>query len=1077
MDLDVEQIASDIINLLIQPNTEPRKFKEIEDRFESNYDKLSSYMPKEQLLDSVGTFAVIKLFRGLKAKDELKVLTLKEFRNYLNKSDKIEINQKRSFSLKGFYYFFQGDFKQSVKYFDNARDIDPYYLPHILGKGLVEYQRKDYRSALGYFKQVFQFYRHVVPKSAYIMGLCYLNINKLELAEKCFNYMIKHNLGNLSENHAGIAIIKQKLSDVDGYYQALVGAFRSSSTVYNVNTALGLAEHYFFKKDFDKTAKLTKIGIKLADDIMSDYKNFDKSGRNDYNELRSRLSYMLGFIEQSKANQEGLTEAYKLYKSALQSNSMNYAAQFGLAQILYYQRNYTEANECLEIITTKLPEHVCRDCYTLIPHVLMRLNKEQKAYEAFDKVMKYFPNNQNVLVDYVSYLEVSNPKKALATYEKILECSTEDKLEPEILNNMAVTFIQNKNYEKALSILERAKSALNSNTEDVNKLKALNLIVDYNIARIYHKQHLISRAISIYKDIIDKNPLFYECYLHIASIHAQNQDTAAFNDTINTALYICYKTLSASKIEFPFYLQVTQLIKNSSFNEALDHMSKIKRQDTFILLFRATVLYNFVAHNRSNVNEAKKHIRHAAELCSMILRNKEETNNIYAANMVGCLLAERGRINDSLKIFHSFQDVVDINSPLLYNLALAEYIAGNYEKGLIIIESPKSYYKLKYEIVCALMNLMVEKYAQAEKVLKYRYLREPSLASLYNYVACLHKRIKDLFTKKEAKIEDVDILKENLTFCEKVFNFINHAISPKVATALNNSIDKAEIERRKFFDLKKHCEKQVFFLQQNQENYHKMMEKELEKRQQIKASQENRRYIMELKANEVTREVQQIQQIQLSKEELMELRAKEAMKMAESMMQDIKVQQLEIRQPAKKIKKEKVRSDDDDEDNIPIAKDKKAKRVSKKIQKKKPDSRIKYEESDEDSFIAGNISESEESRDEKPYEEGDFSDDNSQQAVYDPLHNYVQNEKKGTAAAQPERRRLIRKDELVARKRQINSESEIDEKLEVDEDNRPAKDVNKQPHEEEMPVKNVNEDIYVTKHRPNKKLFMDDEDE
>lgn len=1075
MDQNIDSIIVDLKQLPNNLNSDLPFFRLLEQNFEANYDKLTTALPNPEILNSLGLFATIKLFQGLRAKDDQKVSFLKEFRTYLNKSDKIEINQKRSFALKGLYYFYQGDFKQSLKYFDNARDIDSGYLLHMLGRGLVEYQRKEYKAALQNFKQVFQLYRHIVPKAAYAMGLCYFNLNRLDMAEKCFSYMIKNNLGSHSENHIAVAIVKYKLGNPDGYYAHIMEAFDGGEGLKDLNTCLNLAEHYFFKKDFEKASKLAKIGVKLTDDILGEYKGFDKSGRNDYHELKSIFSYILGFVEHSAKHNDGLTEAYKYYKSALQSNPLNYAAQFGLAQILYYQRNYVEANDCLETILSKLPEHMCRDCYTLIPHVYMRLNKEQQAFEAFEKVMKYFPNNPGVFIDYVSYLEVSNPKKALEIYEKILSCSDKEKIEPEILNNMAVAFIQNKNYSKALIIIEKAKKDLVENNYDQSKTKALSLIIDYNTARIYQKQNLDFQALHLYQDLTARNPLFYECYLHMASIYAKRSEQTMFNETLNTALYICYKTLSSSKIEYPFYLQIVELIKLQSFNEALDHMSKIKRQDTFLLLYRSSILYNLVAYNRGNLNEAKKHIKHTAELCSMILRNKEETNNIYAANIVASLLAERGRANDALKIFRSFQDILDNNSPLWYNLAVAEYVAGNFEKAIIILESPKSYYKLRYDVLYCLLNVLIEKYAHAEKVLKYRYLKEPGLFSLYNFVSCLHKKVKDLFIKKEAKIDNVDLLRDSLKLCERVFEFVNASISPKVTAVLNAAIDKTEIERRRFFDLKKNCEKQMFYLQQNQESYLKMMEKELEKRNQLKVSQEHRKQVLEMEKNQLTKKIEETEKIQMTKEEMMELRAKEAMKMANSLLEEIKVQQMEIKQPAKKFKKEKVKSEQD-EDEIPRSKDNAVKKVGKKIKKQK--TKIQHEESEEDSFIAADLMESEESLNDKVYGESENEEESADEALYDPLNGYRdQNKQIKVQKTEPEPRRLTRKIRPVVKHDKSESDAVSEGSDNQMESPSVSESLEKPSKGNQKNIKDVNEDIYIAKHRPNKKLLMDEEEE
>lgn len=1073
MELEIENILSEITKIPHKLGPENTVFKVLEEKFENDYEKLVENLPKKTLIESIGVLATIKLFQSVKEKNEQKTLALKEFRNYLNKSDKLEINQKRSFALKGFYYFYQGDFRQSIKYFDNAKDIDNYYLPQILGRGLVEYNRKDYKAALNNFKQVFQYYRHIVPQAAYIIGLCYFNLNRFELAEKCFLYMIKYNLGCFCANHVALALVKYKFNDTDGYFQHLVKAFENNTNVNELNVCLNLSEHYFFKRDFDKVIKLAKRGLKETEALLGDYKNFDRSGRNDYHELKSRFSYILGFIEHSYKTNEGIAEAYKYYQAALQSNPFNYAAQFGLAQIYYSQRNYVNANECLETIISKLPEHLCKDCYILIPHVYIRLNKEQKAYEAFEKVMKYFPNDLGVLIDYVSYLELSHTKTALEIYEKILKCCDKEKVQPEILNNMAVNFMQNEQFDKALSIFDKAKTEIMDYDTDQSKSRALKLLIDYNTARLFQKQNFNTKALNLYKDIIDRNPLFYECYLHLAKIYLTKDDIASFNENLNTAMYICYKTLSVSRIEFPFYIQVANMIKSQKYEEALEYISKIKRQDTFLLLYRASVFYNLVVYNRSNITEAKRYIKHSAELCSLILRNKEETNNIYAANMVASLLSERGRTNDSLAIFRSFQDIIETNSPLLYNMAIAEYLAGNFEKAMIILESPKSHYKLKYDILYGILNILLEKYGQAEKTLKYRYIRNPGLMNLYNYVACLHKRVKDLFVKKEVRIDDVELLKASLKYCENVFSFIDNAISHKVANILDSTIDKAEIERRKLFDIKKNCEKQLFYLRQNKESYQKMIDRELEKRKQVKISQEQRKKLMEMEKSKLNQKEEETKKAELSKEELMELKAKEAMKMAESLLNDLKVQKNEVKQPSKKTKKEKIINEDENEE-MPIAKEKKIKKTSKKESKK--GQKAKDKESDMDSFIDANIDESEKSVKEKEYKKYNFSEESENEAIYDPLQNY-NDEENINLETQKEPRKLRRKTQPIAKK--DNNENNVKPKgpNSINESAEISGSSMKEEVNEEEKINDVNEDIYIVKHRPNKKLLMDEDDE
>lgn len=62
--------------------------------------------------------------------------TFREVRTYFNKSDKIEISEKSTFTLKGFYYFYQNEIRQSSDYFENAKETDMSFMPSIIGRVL-----------------------------------------------------------------------------------------------------------------------------------------------------------------------------------------------------------------------------------------------------------------------------------------------------------------------------------------------------------------------------------------------------------------------------------------------------------------------------------------------------------------------------------------------------------------------------------------------------------------------------------------------------------------------------------------------------------------------------------------------------------------------------------------------------------------------------------------------------------------------------------------------------------------------------------------------------------------------------
>jgi hypothetical protein len=87
---------------------------------------------KIKILTTISSFYLAKAIR--ETDEKIREEVFREVRSYFNKSDKIEINEKTSFVLKGFYFFYQNEIKQSSDYFNIAKDSDPAYVPCILGR-------------------------------------------------------------------------------------------------------------------------------------------------------------------------------------------------------------------------------------------------------------------------------------------------------------------------------------------------------------------------------------------------------------------------------------------------------------------------------------------------------------------------------------------------------------------------------------------------------------------------------------------------------------------------------------------------------------------------------------------------------------------------------------------------------------------------------------------------------------------------------------------------------------------------------------------------------------------------------
>ena len=136
----------------------------------------------------------------------------------LNKSDKIEINEKASFVLKGYFFFYQSEFQQSNNYFDNAKETDPNYVPCIFGRACIEYAKKNYQEALKLYKNALRLNPNGAPEMRLGLGYCYYQLDNIELALKAFESVIvrdKHNVQAI----IAIAVICRKLERYDQYYE------------------------------------------------------------------------------------------------------------------------------------------------------------------------------------------------------------------------------------------------------------------------------------------------------------------------------------------------------------------------------------------------------------------------------------------------------------------------------------------------------------------------------------------------------------------------------------------------------------------------------------------------------------------------------------------------------------------------------------------------------------------------------------------------------------------------------------------------------------------------------------------
>jgi tetratricopeptide (TPR) repeat protein len=135
---------------------------------------------------------------------------------------------------QGFLLLLPERLKQSSGYFENASESDATNLSCLVGKGLIEYHKNNYKDALFYFKNCFKYYRRTFPQATYLQGLTYFKLEKTEQAEKCFMYFLK-NARSDEDNISGLSalfVVYLKMKKFTLHYIFLINAFQEKGNLF-----------------------------------------------------------------------------------------------------------------------------------------------------------------------------------------------------------------------------------------------------------------------------------------------------------------------------------------------------------------------------------------------------------------------------------------------------------------------------------------------------------------------------------------------------------------------------------------------------------------------------------------------------------------------------------------------------------------------------------------------------------------------------------------------------------------------------------------------------------------------------
>uniref|UniRef100_A0A0E0EB54 Uncharacterized protein n=1 Tax=Oryza meridionalis TaxID=40149 RepID=A0A0E0EB54_9ORYZ len=383
---------------------------------------------------------------------------------------------------------------------------------------------------------------------------------------------------------------------------------------------------------------------------------------------------------------------------------------FGLGQIQLKFADYKSSLASFEKVLEVHPEN----CESLkaIGHIYAKSGENDKAIETFKKVTRIDPKDHQAFMELGELLVQSDWATAmeyLKTARNLLKKAGE-KIPIELLNGIGLLHFEKgelemaeQSFKEALgdgfwvsiidgsvgssvvnwSIQYRDQSFFQQLEEEGTPLELTwdKVTTLFNYARLFEELHDTVKASLFYRLIIFKYPDYIDAYLRLAAIAKEKNNLQLSIELIGDALKIDDKYPNALSMLGSLELQgdETWLTAKEHFREAKDAS---EGKDTYSMLQLGN--WNYFAANRPEKKAPKFEATHrekAKELYLNVL--KQHRGNMFAANGIGILYAEKAQWDIAKELFTQYQNCLrkfyNTDATILLYLARTHYEAEQWQ--------------------------------------------------------------------------------------------------------------------------------------------------------------------------------------------------------------------------------------------------------------------------------------------------------------------------------------------------------------------------------------------------------------
>ncbi|KAK8523258.1 hypothetical protein V6N13_113206 [Hibiscus sabdariffa] len=647
---------------------------------------------------------------------------------YYNKASRIDMHEPSTWVGKGQLLLAKGEVEQAFAAFKIVLEGDRDNVPALLGQACVEFNRGRYSDSLELYKRALQVYPNCPGAVRLGIGLCRYKLGQFQKARQAFQRVLELDSENV-EALVALAIMDLQANNASGIQKGMDKMRRAFEIYPYCAMALNyLANHFFFTGQHFLVEQLTETALAVTN----------------HGPTKSHSFYNLARSYHSKGDFEKAGYYYMASIKEINKPVEFVFPYYGLGQVKLKSGDFRSALSNFEKVLEVYPDN----CETLkaLGHIYVQLGQVEKAQEFMRKASKIDPRDAQAFLDLGELLISSDTGAALDAFKmarNLLEKGGQP-VPVEVLNNIGVLHFEREELELALESFNKALGdgvwlPLTENKPKSYVIEASASILDYkdmqvfhrleedgfslelpwnkvtvvfNLARLHEQLHNTGIANILYRLILFKYPDYIDAYLRLAAIAKARNNLQLSIELVNEALKVNNKCPNALSMLGDLELKNDDWVKAKETLRSASDATDGK--DSYATLSLGN--WNYFAAVRNEKRNPKleaTHLEKAKELYTKVL--VQHTDNLYAANGAGVVLAEKGQFDVSKDIFTQVQEgasgSVFVQMPDVWiNLAHIFFAQGNFALAVKMYQNclRKFYYNTDSQILLYLARTHYE---------------------------------------------------------------------------------------------------------------------------------------------------------------------------------------------------------------------------------------------------------------------------------------------------------------------------------------------------------------------------------